>query len=356
MSQAENIRHEADKILQAISKGQKPSLSLPKRVLANVLYDKKRGFFTLGKGITSRSITSIKIFAQTLQMMALSKEAVETNEEITKREAYYVSKNWGPARFDEQQESDAVIEDLEALFKVHREALSFSAEEKGGEVAGELKVEDKDRETGAKIEIDCSKFGTGAYSIPTNVEHLTFQTNAKFVLAIETAGMFQRLHNHYYWRKSNSILISMGGVPTRACRRFTRRLSDTCNLPVYVFTDNDPWGVSTIYRTLKAGSANAAHINENFCVPRATFLGVTPYDVDDYNLPTHPLTEVDIKRIDDLLKNDPFFIAHKEWQKALKKMASSGVRAEQQSLAMHGLNYVMDTYLPEKLANKNFLP
>jgi DNA topoisomerase-6 subunit A len=34
-----------------------------------------------------------------------------------------------------------------------------------------------------------------------------------------------------------------------------------------------------------------------------------------------------------------------------------GVRAEQQALAKHGLNYVMDEYLPEKIKHANkFLP
>jgi DNA topoisomerase-6 subunit A len=34
-----------------------------------------------------------------------------------------------------------------------------------------------------------------------------------------------------------------------------------------------------------------------------------------------------------------------------------GVRAEQQAFAKHDLNYVMDTYLPEKLKHpENFLP
>jgi DNA topoisomerase VI subunit A len=33
------------------------------------------------------------------------------------------------------------------------------------------------------------------------------------------------------------------------------------------------------------------------------------------------------------------------------------VRAEQQALAKHGLNYVIDNYLPEKLAHtERFLP
>ncbi len=38
-------------------------------------------------------------------------------------------------------------------------------------------------------------------------------------------------------------------------------------------------------------------------------------------------------------------------------MIKMGVRAEQQALAKHGLNYVIDEYLPRKLKNtKAFLP
>ena len=40
----------------------------------------------------------------------------------------------------------------------------------------------------------------------------------------------------------------MGGVPTRSCRRFVRLLSEQCKLPVYAFTDCDPYGFANIYR------------------------------------------------------------------------------------------------------------
>ncbi|GAG45070.1 unnamed protein product, partial [marine sediment metagenome] len=203
----------------------------------NVTYDEREGYFKLKSGKITRALTynTVKTFAQTLRMMALCKEAIDTDEEVTKREAYYVSKNWGEARFEEQPESDTVMEDIEALFGVNREQLGFIPEEKGGEVAGELLVIDRDRTTGEKIEIDCTRFGSGAYSVPISVEQLEFKTKAKFVLAIETAGMFQRLNNHSFWRETNCILVSMGGVPTRACRRFIRRLSDEKHIPVYAF-------------------------------------------------------------------------------------------------------------------------
>ena len=169
--------------------------------------------------------------------------------------------------------------------------------------------------------------------------------------------MFQRLVKHAFWDARNCVLVAMGGVPTRACRRFIRRLSDAHRMPVYAFTDGDPYGYANIYRTLKVGSGNAAHLNQYFCVPRCRYLGVTPQDIIDYDLPTQPLKPVDIKRAKDALKNDPFFRHHKEWQKALKQMIRMGVRVEQQAFAAHSLNFVVETYLPRKLRSiKSFLP
>jgi DNA topoisomerase-6 subunit A len=327
-----------------------------------VHYDPKKGWFEIGKGKSIRTLTvnTAKTFAQTLKMMALSKELVETSDFATKRDAYYQSKNWGEAKFDDQSESDTVMDDIEAMFSVSgvsREQLRYIPDEHGGAVAGQLIVFDQDLETGETERIDCTKFGSGAYSIPSLVEHLTFETKAKFILCIETGGMFQRLQSHKFWQKANCILVSLAGVPTRATRRFVRRLSDQADIPVYAFVDCDPYGISNIYRTLKVGSGNAAHINRFFCVPRATFLGVTPQDIEDYKLPTHPLKDVDVKRAKDALKNDPFFKIHKPWATAVEKLLRMGVRAEQQALARWGLNYVIDTYLPAKLKNtKAFLP
>ena len=353
------IRSSAEAVKRDILKRKKPALKFPLRALSNVRYRPKPGYFELKGKKKERTLTynTVKTFAHTLRMMAVSKELIETDDIATKREMYYVSKNWEEARFDDQVESDAIMDDVEGCFSVNREQLGFIPEEKGGEVAGKLVVVDEDRDTGKKLRIDCTKFGSGAYSIPISVEHLEFETKAKFILVIETAGMFQRLVKHAWWKTANCILVSMGGVPTRACRRFIRRLSDTHRIPVYVFVDGDPYGMMNIYRTLKVGSGNAAHINEYFCVPEAHYLGITPDDIVNYELPTHPLKEVDVKRAKDALANDPFVGHYKAWQKAIEQLIEMGVRAEQQALAKHGLNYVMDTYLPEKLANaKAFLP
>jgi len=352
----------AKEVHQEILKQQKPDLTFPVRSLKNVSYSTKRGYFEIGKQNKTRTLTvnTVKSFAQTLRMMGLSKDLVENNDFATKRDAYYQSKNWEEAKFDEQTESDTVMDDIEALFSLRgasREQLRFVPDEHGGAVAGQLIVLDPDRETGVVERIDCTRFGSGAYSIPSSVEHLSFETDAKFILAIETGGVFQRLQSHKFWQTSNCILVSMAGVPTRATRRFIRKLSDESRIPVYAFVDCDPYGISNIYRTLKVGSGNAAHISQFFCVPQVRYLGVTPQDIIDYDLPTHPLLDVDIKRAKDALKNDPFFHAHKPWQTAIEQLLKMGVRAEQQALAKWGLNYVIEEYLPQKLEQPaKFLP
>ncbi len=357
----ESIAH---RVRADIDGGRLPEIEMPVRTLDNVTYDKTKGYFELSDAHKARTlkVTTAKSFAQTLRLMATSRTMVEHDDFATKREVYYISKNWGECRFDEQAESDAIMDDIEAMASIEglsREQLRFYPESHGGSVAGRLTVVDRNPATGEAIEIDCANLGSGAYSIPRSVEHLSFRTDARFVLAIETGGMFQRLNNHRFWEAANCIIVEMGGVPTRATRRFIRVLSDRHELPVYCFVDCDPYGFTNIYRTLKVGSGNAAHINRFLCVPQARFLGVTPQDIVDFGLEdaTHPLSAVDIKRAEDALQNDPFIIAHPEWIAAIRQLLKMGVRAEQQALAKWGLNYVIEKYLPKKLADlSSFLP
>jgi DNA topoisomerase-6 subunit A len=354
-----NVAHEI--YTDIVKKGKKPSMRFPIRSLANVKYDLKRGHFEILNKMSTRTLSynTVKTFAQSTRLLATTKTDLLDKDDIAgKREVYYNSKSWGECRFNEQPESDALLDDIEAMLAVNREQLGYIPEERGGEVCGPLIVIDKDPATGKDIRIDGTKLGTGAWSIPSRVEHLRFQSKAKLILAIETASLFQRLVHHRYYEKANCILISMSGVPTRACRRFIRRLGDDQKIPVLAFTDGDPYGYCNIYRTLKVGSGQAAHINRYFCVPQAHYLGVTPWDIKEYGLEdaTHPLEEADIKRAKDALKNDPFIKHHKEWQEALELMLKLGVRVEQQAFAKHGLNYVLEEYLPRKLKKGKFLP
>src|SRR5690349_13296281 len=154
---SKKIKDEAARVKTSILAGNKPAMKFPLRALTNVKYQPKVGYLEMKGRMKERTLTvnTVKTFAQTLRMMALSKQLVDTDDIATKREAYYVSKNWDDARFLEQTESDTVMDDVEALFEVNREQLGFVPEEKGGDVAGNLVVIDKDPKTGTSMRIDC---------------------------------------------------------------------------------------------------------------------------------------------------------------------------------------------------------
>ena len=123
----EVIDKTAKRIEREINRRVLPELKFPVRSLSNVSYDKKVGYFQIGSGTKSRhmSVNTVKNFAQTLRLMAVSKEMVENDDFATKREAYYVSKNWGECKFNEQTESDSVMDDIEALASRVRVAVKY---------------------------------------------------------------------------------------------------------------------------------------------------------------------------------------------------------------------------------------
>jgi DNA topoisomerase VI subunit A len=113
----DRVNDVAGDIYKDISKHKNPNLEIPLRSLNNVTYNPKDGYFELIGKMKKRTLTAntAKTFAQTLRLLTLSKELVKTDDIATKREAYYVSKNWAEARFLEQEESDTVMDDIEAM-------------------------------------------------------------------------------------------------------------------------------------------------------------------------------------------------------------------------------------------------
>ena len=111
----------AGHVREYIARGELPAIDILVRGLSNVSYDPQKGYLELGETHKSRtlSVNTIRSFAQTLRLMATSAEMVRSNDFATKREAYYVSKNWGDCRLEEQAESDAIMDDIETMASVH---------------------------------------------------------------------------------------------------------------------------------------------------------------------------------------------------------------------------------------------
>ena len=112
------------------------------------------------------------------------------------------------------------------------------------------------------------------------------------------------------------------------------------------FTDGDPWSFR-IHASVAYGAIKTAHISEYLATPTAEFVGITASDILNYELPTDALTPRDIGALNaemtDPRFNDEF------WRTEIQAMLQLNKKAEQQALAKYGLDYVTDTYLPEKL-------
>jgi DNA topoisomerase-6 subunit A len=250
---------------------------------------------------------------------------------------------------DDQTETDKAIEDLELITGYSREQLHINAN-KNGSIAGKVIIEDK------KDLIDWSKLGSGGWSIPSNVENIIFKkVNAKYVLYMEKAAVWERLHEDKFWDKHNCLIISSQGQTTRGIRRLLQRLAEEHNLPIYVLADYDPWGFY-IYSVIKYGSISLAHISEKMAIPQVKFLGILSRDIEKYGLQKHfiKLNDKDLARIKQISEYD-WFKDNKVWQKEFKEMKSYKAKAEIQALSARGITFISDKYLPEKIKNQDWI-
>ncbi len=171
------------------------------------------------------------------------------------------------------------------------------------------------------------------------------KTSADKVFAIEKGGLFTRFIEENVHEKHNALLVLTAGQAPRATRHFIHRLNRELELPVYILTDGDPWGMH-IAMVIISGSANAAHVRD-LTTPDAKWSGVWATDIVDYKLPTDPLTEIDVKRLHEL-QRDPRY-KDELWQREIKMFLKIRKKAEQEAFSRYGLTYIVDEYLPAKL-------
>jgi DNA topoisomerase-6 subunit A len=343
-------------IINDIDKGHNPKIELSVRGLSNVVYDKESKTLGLGDKTAQRFFFNVghaKKFLQTIEVASICKTLLDVTKHASLRDVFYMAKRTIPNTkinvVDEQKESDKAIEDLELITGFSREFLNVNAN-KMGSVAGKVVVED----TGDTI--DWSKLGSGGWSIPSNVENIKFKkVEAKYVIYMEKAAVWERLHEDRFWSKQNCIIMSSQGQTTRGIRRLLQRLNSEHHLPIYVLADNDPWGWY-IYSVLKFGSISLAHMAEEMAIPSVKFIGITCDDVVNYDLKRHfiKLTDQDISRLKQM-QNYDWFVKRKEWQRQFKMMKEFGAKVEIQSLSSKGISFISEKYLPEKIRKQEML-
>jgi len=337
--------------------GDVPSMEVPTRTKSNIEYDEEKNVWVYGDRTSTRSAKSVrgaqKLLKATYTIDFLARQ-LEEERSSTLRELYYLSESWDldEAQFSSQDESNQLIEDLEIVSGATREDFHMRPEESGATVMGPLELREQTRR--GERDIHCQEdVGEGGYQIPNNPDTIEFLDNdAEFVLCVETGGMRDRLVENGFDEEYDALVVHLKGQPARATRRLTKRLHDELDLPVVVFTDGDPWSYR-IYGSVAYGSIKSAHLSEYLATPQADFVGIRPEDIVEYDLPTDPLSDSDVNALESELE-DPRYQTE-FWKEQIELQLDIEKKSEQQSLAARGLDFVTDTYLPERLTEMGVL-
>ncbi|OGD49186.1 DNA topoisomerase [Candidatus Bathyarchaeota archaeon RBG_13_46_16b] len=332
-------------IYDQLDTGRFPAIDMPSRSTENITYDKQLRQFILGDRRvrrSSRNVRHLKPFTQLTWAAFFSNELASQRKTSTLRDVYYSAQAY-EMTFQDQQESNNIITDLETVLGLSREDFNIFPEERSA-VFGDLTIEyTVPGYEGKTLNLDSHPDGVLIGPALTSSEFV--KTTADKVIAIEKGGLFTRFIEENVHRKHNAMLVLTAGQAPRATRHFIKRLSSELKLPVYIFTDGDPWGMH-IAMVIISGSANAAHLRE-LTTPDAKWSGVWATDIVNYKLPTDPLDEMDMKRLNEL-QRDPRYV-DPLWRREIKTFMKIRRKAEQEAFSRYGLTYIVDEYLPAKL-------
>lgn len=351
----------ADGVVTAAQKKRDPFLDIPSRTLSNVKYSPRKGILEMGSGKNRRQLFDLsqaKAYMRTMLVAKGCKELLDVGKSSSLRGLYYMLKHKiaesKENTFDDQNECDTIIEDVEVLLSSIREELHLYAENRGAMVGGITLTDRGDT-------IDCRRMGSGGYGIPSIVEPDIIELDpkkcdAKFILHVEKGTVWQRFNEDRFWEQHNCILTHGAGQPPRGVRRLLHRMHNELKLPIYCVLDNDPWGYY-IYSVIKQGSINLAFESQRMAVPEAKYLGLRSLDFDRCELSDDViigLSDTDRKRAKQVAKY-PWFEKKREWQREIEKMLKNDFKLEVESLMSKDISYVTETYVPERLAAKDWL-
>mmetsp|Transcript_30984 Transcript_30984/g.68686 ORF Transcript_30984/g.68686 Transcript_30984/m.68686 type:complete len:419 (-) Transcript_30984:718-1974(-) len=336
-------------IAASILKGEGFSFDVPSRAKGNQVYVPELDRIVLRDSVSKRPFASTQTCrkaAITARILGLVHQLCTKRIHVTKRDLFYTDVKL----FEDQGQSDAILDDLACMLGCTRSSLHVVASEKGV-VVGRLSF----REDGDLI--DCQRMGVGGKAIPPNVDKVdSIQSDALFILLVEKDAAFMRLAEDRFYSTYPCIIVTAKGQPDVATRLFLKKLKTTLRIPVLALVDSDPYGLKILSVYMK-GSMNMSYDSSNLTTPDIKWLGVRPSDLDRFNIPQQcrlPMTEEDIKTGKKLLEED-FVKANPLWVSELELMLKTREKAEIQALSSFGFQYLSQVYLPLKLQEGDWI-
>jgi DNA topoisomerase-6 subunit A len=349
----------ADRVVDAAEKRKDPAVDIPSRTLANVHYSPRKRIIEMGNSTNRRQLFDLsqaKSYMQTMLVASGTKKLLTQGKTTSLRGLFYMLKHTIEGTkentFDDQKECDPVVEDIEVLLNALREELHLYASNRGTMVGPITLVDTGDT-------IDCSRMGSGGYSIPSIVEPEAIQfvkCDAKFILHVEKDTVWRRFNEDKFWKKHHCLLTHGMGQPPRGVRRLLNRLHFELKLPIYCLLDNDPWGYY-IYSVIKQGSINLAYESQRMAIPDVRYLGLRSRDFERCQLSDGvkiALNDSDRKRAKQIA-GYPWFAKKREWQREIQKMLQNDFKLEVESLISKDISYVTEEYVPARLADQDWL-
>ncbi|MCB0348596.1 MAG: DNA topoisomerase VI, partial [Bdellovibrionales bacterium] len=218
-----------DTMLADLERAKRPVLEAIKCSLDNSIYNPNVGYLTPGdkKVRTELNVSSVQKLSRTAFMLEILLRNLASGQVNTKRELYYISKGMVKNEkelkvldFDDQVESDAIVDFISDMLEVYREELNCFANDRGGQTYSKELIVTETLPNGKTATIDLGSLGTAPFQPKNKPQNLKLKARKKieFGLIVESEGTANTLVANGFTERNKCVVIGAQGVPSNAVR------------------------------------------------------------------------------------------------------------------------------------------